>query len=144
MPRQSRHLLFRWNAAQTWGIAMLCGVISLEPGSPARAQYTYNPANADEQEVGIRYFGAAKDTNGALVPGATIMLSSDLSSYVFVTDEQGRFRGSLPLGAVANKVTPKCFKAGFQAVQVTKRPGPPGVKPTVQVDCVLRPSGKTR
>jgi hypothetical protein len=114
-------------------------VLSLFPLVPVRSQYAYDPNAADEQGVaGIRYFGSAKDSNGALVSGATIMVASNQSSFVFVTDEQGRFHGTLPLDSVADKVTTKCWKVGFQVVQVTKRTGPQGVKPTVQVDCVLR------
>jgi hypothetical protein len=106
--------------------------------STAHAQYAYDPSAADEQQPGIRFFGSAKDSNGVLVPGATILLSSDQASYVFVTDDMGRFHGNLPPATVSDKVAAKCWKAGFRMLTVTKRRGPAGVKPTVQVDCVLR------
>ena len=101
------------------------------------AQYAYNPANADESP-GIRYFGSAKDDKGALLPGASIMVANPQVSFLFVTDEQGRFRVNVPLNMVPEKVTLKCFKAGFQLVQLNKRLGPAAPKQTVQVDCVLR------
>lgn len=108
-------------------------------GAPpaALAQYT---ADAGEEEQGdhIRYFGSVKDVSGALVQDATLILTNGSSSYVFVTDKLGRFRGHLPLDAVAAKVTVRCFKADFASVRVSKRAGPAGAKRTVQVDCVLR------
>ena len=100
------------------------------------AQYAYDPTNADEQIPGIRYFGSAKDDKGSLLAGVTVQLSTAHVDFVTVTDEQGRFRTTLPLEMVSALVTPKCFKAGFQSVRVIKRPGT-GPKPTVQVDCVL-------
>lgn len=108
--------------------------------SIAMAQYSFDLSNIDEGEH-IRYFGSAKDVNGKLVSGATIMLAAEgYGSFVFVTDELGRYRGSLPLEAVADAVVATCSKSGFTFVRVTKRPGPEGVEPTVQVDCVLNQS----
>jgi len=125
----------RWRRSRA---AMLGGVAALTMISSASAQYVYNPANADEQVNGIRYFGSAKDNNGALLQGVTILLDANILSYVAVTDEQGRFRVSLPLdGWGADKVLPTCFKSGFEVVRITKRSGT-GPRPTVQVDCVLR------
>ena len=105
----------------------------------AAAQYVYNPANADEGP-GIRYFGSAKDDKGALMPGVSVQLASPQLSFLLVTDAEGRFRINLPLDMRADTVTPKCFKAGFELVQINKRPGPSGPRLTVQVDCVLRAS----
>jgi hypothetical protein len=120
------------------GLAGWCGIVALIVISSAAAQYSYNPAAADEQQPGIRYFGSAKDDKGSLMAGVTVVLDTDQSSFVFITDEQGRFRGTLPLGTLPEKVAPKCSKAGFQFVRVSKRPAPAGPKPVVQVDCVLR------
>jgi hypothetical protein len=103
----------------------------------AGAQYVYNPAAADEGP-GIRYFGSAKDDKGALLAGVSVQLTSQQLSFLLVTDAEGRFRVNLPLDMRAELVTPKCFKKGFELVQVNKRPGPVGPKLTVQVDCVLR------
>jgi hypothetical protein len=94
-------------------------------------------ATADEGP-GIRYFGSAKDDRGALLPGVSILISNEKLSFLLVTDEQGRFRANLPLDMRAETVTPKCFKVGYQLVQMSKRLGPAGPKVTVQVDCVLR------
>jgi hypothetical protein len=119
-------------------VASLCGFGALAVVPSASAQYTYNPANADEQGNTIRLFGSAKDDKGALLPGVTILLDATSLSYVAVTDEQGRFRVALPKETWApEKVAPSCFKQGFVLVRVTKRPGT-GPKPTMQVDCVLR------
>jgi hypothetical protein len=119
-------------------LAQLIGSFALVLGATASAQYTYDPAADDERVPSIRYYGSAKDDKGSLLPGVSIEIDSPDSVYVFVTDEQGRFHANLPLGTVAEKVTAKCFRTGLQQVRVTKRPGPRGPRPTVQVDCVLR------
>ena len=114
--------------------------ILLLAGSIAMAQYSFDMSDIGEGDH-IRYFGSAKDVNGKLVSGATILLAAaGYPSFVFVTDELGRFRGSLPLDAVADSVVATCSKSGFTFVRVTKRPGPEGVEPTVQVDCILDPT----
>jgi hypothetical protein len=117
-------------------LAQLFTFASATMTSWATAQYAYDPANADEQIPGIRYFGSAKDDKGSLLEGVTVQLSTARVDFVTVTDEQGRFRTVLPLEMVSALVTPKCFKVGFQSVRMIKRPGT-GPKPTVQVDCVL-------
>jgi hypothetical protein len=106
--------------------------------SSAAAQYGYDPAANGRSAPGIHYFGSATDEGGSFLSGATIALETAQGRYVFVTDDVGRFRGNLPIGLVPEKVSPVCFKVGFQLVRITKRPGPAGPKATVQVDCVLR------
>jgi hypothetical protein len=118
--------------------ARIMGLLTFGFAAAASAQYTYDPAADDEQGPAIRYFGSAKDAKGTLLPGVSIEVDSEESAYVFVTDDQGRFHANLPLAAVPEKVTLKCFKTGFQLLRVSKRPGPKGPKPTVQVECVLR------
>lgn len=109
--------------------------------SCAYAQYTYDPSNADEQGPGIRYFGSAKDERGVLIPGVSVFIViGGTSSFVFVTDDQGRFRGILPpalAGSAPDTVSAKCSKAGYQFVRAIKRPGMGAPKPYLQVDCVL-------
>jgi hypothetical protein len=124
---------------QLWRIARHCVPITLAMVPAALAQYSYDPTAADETGPGIKYFGSAKDDKGALMQGVTVFIEGDSADYVFVTDDQGRFRGKLPPGTLPEKVMAKCFKFGFQTIAVNKRPGPQGPKPTVQVDCVLRP-----
>jgi hypothetical protein len=110
------------------------------PAAMAQNFYTFDPNNADEAtKPGIRYFGAAKDESGKLVSGATIVLEYGQASFIFVTDEQGRFKTKLPLEAVAAKVSAQCSKSGFKVERVTKRRGPAeGAIQAVQVDCMLR------
>ena len=105
-------------------------------GSLASAQYTFDPASADEQTPGTRYFGSAKDDNGALLAGVTVEIDTPESKLVVITDAQGRFRVKIRLDTEALSL--KCYKAGFELVRVIKRPGTGVPKPTVQVDCVLR------
>lgn len=114
------------------------GLVAMLAVASSSAQYAYDPSNADEQGPGIRYFGAVKDSRGAHVAGATVVISDHSSRFLFVTDEAGRFRGMLPPETVLAQVELKCFKMGYQLVRVTKRPGPANAKPTVQVDCLLR------
>src|ERR1700722_851375 len=60
--------------------------------SSAWAQYSFNPDNADEKGPGIKYFGSAKDDQGALLPGVTMVIAH---AYTMVTDDQGRYRGNI-------------------------------------------------
>jgi hypothetical protein len=109
--------------------------------SCAHAQYSFDPSNPDEQTPGIRYFGSAKDEKGVLIPGVTVLIViGGRSSFVFVTDDQGRFRGTVPLtlpDSAPDTVAAKCSKTGYQFVKAIKRPGMGAPKPYVQVDCVL-------
>jgi hypothetical protein len=117
------------------GWLSLLGLIAI---SSVCAQYAYDPSADDEQGPGIRYFGSAKDENGSLMSGVSILIDSQSAAYSFVTDNQGRFRGLVSLDMTLDKVTLKCFKVGYELVRMNKRPGPKGPSQTVQVDCVLR------
>jgi hypothetical protein len=111
-------------------------VLSLIFLSSAEAQYTFDPAAHDDD--GIRYFGSAKDTDGALLKDVTISIDSGRSSYVFITDEVGRFKVTLPLGTAPEATTLRCSKAGYYFVRVTKRVEIRPSRLSVQVDCQLR------
>jgi hypothetical protein len=100
----------------------------------ASAQYVFDPNNADEKSGGIKYFGSAKDDQGALLPGVTILIGREL---VLVTDGQGRYRGSVDPMYTADE-TIECSKRGYQFVRVLKRPGPVGAaRQTVEANCIL-------
>lgn len=114
-----------------------CSIIAVLSSSTARTQYSFNPANADEQMPGIRYFGSAKDEKGALVSGAVIRLEAAKVEYVLLTDDQGRFHQMLQVDAVPENVSATCSKSGYAVVRIVKRKGT-GPRPSVQVDCVLR------
>jgi len=122
--------------SKSWILAAaLCG---LGIAAPASAQYAFDASNPDEQ--GIKYFGSAKDAGGTVIPGATIVLAIDKASFIYFTDETGRFRGSVPLDTDLTKVSTTCSKAGYKFVRFSKRPGPTNNdKPSVQLDCVLKP-----
>src|SRR5262249_14701824 len=119
-------------------IACWASLVALAMVSPAAAQYGYDPAGGEASAPGIHYFGAAKDAGGSFLPGATITLSSAQGRYVFVTNDEGRFRGNLPIDLTPEKLEPKCFKAGFELDRIVTRPGAAGARPSVQIDCVLR------
>lgn len=104
---------------------------------PAVAQYRFNPSAAHEQVPGIRYFGTAKDANGARLVGTTVILTSKQATYVFFTDELGAYSGMLPLAAGKDAVTLSCSKAGFKFKRANKRGAAPGAADSVQFDCVL-------
>ena len=118
-------------AALATGIALA----SLVPLSPAWAQYSFNPNNADEQGPGIKYFGSAKDDRGALLPGVTMIVAH---AYTMVTDEQGRYRGNIDEMYTIENTPVGCSKPGYEFIRVDKRAGPTvGTKKTIQADCVL-------
>jgi hypothetical protein len=125
IPNLARGLLFAAGSAMA-ALALV---------SSASAQYIFDPRNADEQGGGIKYFGSAKDEQGALLPGVTIQIAG---AFTLVTDEQGRYRGFVN-EIYPGETTPiVCFKPGYLFVRVIKRPGPAGgVAQTFQADCVL-------
>jgi hypothetical protein len=103
--------------------------------SPALAQYSFDPNNADEQGPGIKYFGSAKDDKGALLAGVTMLIDHQ---FTLVTDQQGRYRGNIDAMYTADVTAVGCSKPGYSFVRVVKRPGPSGgVKQTIQADCIL-------
>ena len=116
---------------------LLVGTFALV--SAASAQYNFADEIGAADRPGVRFFGSAKDNKGSHIPDVTFLLDSKQTSYVFVTDAQGRFRGTLPLDTTVNTVTAKCWKAGLELVRITKRPGPKAAaRSAVQVDCLLR------
>jgi len=131
-----RSLRFRRGAIiAAWSLIAASAWISF-----AAAQYTFNPAAADEAP-GIRYFGSAKDEKGALLPGVgiSIVVAGQRLNFISVTGDDGRFRIIVPLDMPREKTTVKCFKTGLQLVRMTQRAGPrKGPQKTIQVDCVLR------
>lgn len=107
------------------------------------AQYSIDMPRFDEHEVGVHYFGLAKDNRGTPLPDVTFLLESPKGSFVFVTTANGRFRGTLPVEVPMSDVTPKCWRQGYELVRIAKRPGAIAAeRPTVQVDCVLRRGSK--
>jgi len=116
-------------------LAASIGLATLAPLSPASAQYSFNPSNADENGPGIKYFGSAKDDQGALLPGVTMVIAH---AYTLVTDETGRYRGNIDEMYTVENTPVGCSKPGYEFVRVVKRPGPTnGAKQTIQADCVL-------
>jgi hypothetical protein len=126
---------------QPRSVTSMIGAIAVLVISSASAQYTFDPSAADEQGNGVKYFGSAKDDRGSLIPGVTVLLTSGQNSFVFVTDDTGRFRGFLPAETAPKTVSPKCSKSGFEFVKAIQRLGLDAPKPYVQVDCVLRVPG---
>jgi hypothetical protein len=105
------------------------------PFSSASAQYNFNPSNADESGPGIKYFGSAKDDQGALLPGVTMVIAH---AFTLVTDEQGRYRGNIDEMYTVENTPVGCSKPGYEFVRVVKRAGPAnGAKKTIQADCIL-------
>jgi len=108
--------------------------------SSTSAQYAldWEEEAHDGREHGVRYFGSAKDDSGKVLPNVTFLLESAQGNFVFVSNADGRFRGTLPKDIEPKAVTPRCSKAGLEFVRATKRLGPKAAEATVQVDCFLR------
>ncbi|MGE3600603.1 MAG: hypothetical protein AB7N70_34185 [Dehalococcoidia bacterium] len=130
--------LFMLTGSRCWSHAVAALTLFGQPLS-ASAQYGVDMPRFDEHEVGIHYFGSAKDAAGNPLADVTFLLQSEQGSFVFVTNADGRFRGTLPIELPISAVTAKCLKQGFAQVRVVKRPGALAAeRPTVQVDCILR------
>jgi hypothetical protein len=105
----------------------------------AVAQYSYDPSAADELgKPGNLYFGAARDDGGQFVEGVTVLLETEQTTFVLVTNALGRFRAKLPLGTLPANVRASCSKPGYQVLKVTRRLPPRQGSSPVQVDCLLR------
>jgi hypothetical protein len=116
---------------------LLAGLAALLPVSPAVAQYSFDPNNADEKGPGTKYFGSAKDDRGALLPGVMIVVAGYTA---VITDPQGRYRANLAdMNPDYDQTLVWCSKPGYTFVRVIKRMGPAGgIKKTVEADCILR------
>lgn len=118
------------------------GALGLLISAPAWAQYTFNPANADEQQPGVRWFGAVRSVDGERVVGATVRLQRERAAFLVVSGDDGRYRVDLPVEMTIDRVAITCFREGYEFVRLEKRAGPAGAKRTsVQADCVLRARG---
>ena len=125
----------RLPGVQLAALAGCIGLATLLTLSSASAQYSFNPNNADESGPGIKYFGSAKDDQGALLPGVTMIVAH---AYTMVTDETGRYRGNIDEMYTVENTPIGCSKPGYEFVRVVKRNGPTnGAKKTIQADCVL-------
>jgi len=113
--------------------------LALLGSGAAIAQYTNDGPEDLQKGSGVRYFGSARDERGARLVDVSFLFEAPQASFVFVTDAMGRFRGLLPLATAKQVVTAKCWKAGFETVRVERRAGPDPARPSMQVDCVLKP-----
>jgi hypothetical protein len=122
------------------GHGILLGLGALLLASSTSAQYAldWEEEARDDREHGVRYFGSAKDEKGALIPNVTFLLESDQGSFVFLSNSEGRFRGTLPKDIPTASVKPRCSKPGLEFVSVSKRTGPRAAAASVQVNCVMR------
>ena len=116
-------------------MAVLLSLCTLAFASGAWAQYSYNPNNPDEQGSDTRYFGSVKDESGQAVKGVAILVRR---TFVFTSDEAGRYVGYAPADPSPNKVLIGCAKPGYTLVRMTKRAGSTKQKQWVQADCILR------
>lgn len=91
-----------------------------------------------ERRPGNIYFGSAKDTDGRLLQGVTVVLVTSKVDFVVVTGPDGRFRLELPKDLHSMDVAPRCSKSGYAVGRAIKRPPSGGALSPVQVDCVLR------
>ena len=114
---------------------LLAGALA---SAPAFAQgYTYSPTNADEQPGNV-YFGSAKDADGRMLAGVTVVLTTTAADFVMVTDETGRFRMVLPLKYRPKDVSASCSRRGYELIRALKRPPRDESLTPVEVSCELR------
>ena len=116
-------------------MAVLLSLCTLAFASGAWAQYSYNPNNPDEQGSDTRYFGSVKDESGKAIKGVAILVKR---TFVFTSDEAGRYVGHAPADPSPTTVLIGCAKPGYTLVRMTKRAGSTKQKQWVQADCILR------
>lgn len=115
--------------------AVLMSLCTLAFASDAGAQYSYNPNNPDDHGSDTRYFGSVKDESGQAIKGVAILVRR---TFVFTSDEAGRYVGHAPADPSPGTVLISCAKPGYTLVRMTKRAGSTKQKQWVQADCILR------
>jgi hypothetical protein len=76
-----------------------------------------------------------KDESGQAIKGAAILVKR---TFVFTSDEAGRYVGHAPADPSPTTVLIGCAKPGYTLVRMTKRAGSTKKKQWVQADCILR------
>ncbi|HWA21028.1 MAG TPA: hypothetical protein VG735_01375 [Caulobacterales bacterium] len=130
--------LFGKLSARRLALAACCAALTIALAVPARAQYDYDPANADEQPQGVRLFGVVKEERGAFVDGATIIVDQRTYTYVLTSNVAGQYASSLPLDVQPDTLRVSCAKPGYKFIRLTRQAGGPDKKKWVEVNCVLR------
>ena len=103
--------------------------------SIAQLYSDFSPASNDSAEN--VYFGAAKDGDGNYVRGATVVVATSLMDFVAVTDDQGRFRLSLPVDITPSEVKARCSHNAYRDSRIVRRlPRGEALTP-VEISCRL-------
>lgn len=114
------------------------GLVMLAFAPPSGAQiYNFDPANPPDKAMNV-YFGSTKDTDGTSLAGVTVTLDIDVTTYVMVTDDDGRFKIRIPKGIAMSQVKFTCSRPGYVLYRASKRPPPDKSQSPIQADCVLK------
>ena len=106
-------------------------------GIASGQMYAFDPRNPPSNAAANIYFGSTKDNGGNFLAGVTVRLEVGSVTYVYVTDDAGRFKMELAKEVQPGQVKFTCAKPGYVQLRASKR-GPPSHAPSpIQADCVL-------
>ena len=95
----------------------------------------------DNSDDGVPYFGLVRDSQGKLLPNASIMATTpNGSSFVVQADTHGRYRiPGFSKSVDATKVQISCSKPGYRLVTKDRRVMRSRANAPVETNCVLAP-----
>ena len=116
---------------------LLAAVASTFTGAATAQLYSDFNVVGDNVIPSNVYFGAAKDSDGNYISGATVVAATALMDFVAVTDRRGRFRLTLPVDIAPADVEARCSHNAYRDSSVVRRlPRGQALSP-VEISCRL-------
>lgn len=112
-------------------------IASVTPPVAAQMYTDFNPAGNNDVPANV-YFGAARDTIGNYIHGATIVIATSSMDFVAITDKEGRFRVTLPVEISPSEVETRCSHNAYAQSQVRRRLPRRNALTPVEISCSLR------
>ncbi|MFM9884203.1 MAG: carboxypeptidase-like regulatory domain-containing protein [Burkholderiales bacterium] len=114
--------------------ALVCGPAAIAGGDD------YDAAN-DKENAGPAYFGFVRDTRGAPVPDARVVLRPKTGNAVEIkSNAVGLYRSHVSKEARPDDVAVSCEKPGFKQTRVFRRTPPGSTAMFIETDCTLQRS----
>ncbi len=98
----------------------------------------YDAAN-DVKGDGPAYFGFVRDTRGALVANAQVMLQPKTGKPVsLMSNATGLYRGHINKAVLPEDVQISCIKAGYKQAKIKRRTPPGNNVMFVETECTMQ------
>ncbi len=98
----------------------------------------YDAAN-DVKGDGPAYFGFVRDTRGALVADATVVLQpKNGKSASLKTNVTGLYRGHINKTVLPDEVQVSCAKTGYKQIKINRRTPPGNNAMFIETECTIQ------